>query len=90
VFPLLCEVAYCPAQDARGDLRVVGVGAKAASHRAAGRPGRQAGTLTRRVQARVVIGSSKGETRIARRYGVLLANGTTVALACGARIRENP
>ena len=30
MFPLLGEVAYCPAQDARGDLRVVDVGAKAA------------------------------------------------------------
>jgi hypothetical protein len=38
VFPLLGEVAYCSAQDARGDSRVVNVGAKAASHRAAGRP----------------------------------------------------
>jgi hypothetical protein len=90
VFPLLGEVAYCPAQDVRGDLRVVDVGAKAASHRPAGRPGQQAGALTRRVQARVVIGSSKVSRRIARRYGVLLANGTTVALACEDRIRENP
>jgi len=45
VFPLLGEVAYCPAQDARGDLRVVDVGAKAASRKAAGRPGQQAGAL---------------------------------------------
>ena len=63
MFPLLGEVGYCPAQDARGDLQVVAVGAEAASHRAAGRPGQQAGALPRRVQARVVIGSSKGETR---------------------------
>jgi hypothetical protein len=33
---------------------------------------------------------SSRESRIARRYGVLLANGTTVALACEDRIRENP
>jgi putative transposase len=45
VFPLLGEVAYCPAQDARGDLRVAGAGAKVASHRAAGPPGQQAGAL---------------------------------------------
>jgi len=81
-------------------LRVADVGAKAASHRAAERPGQQAGALTRRAQARVAIGSSKG-TRvaigsskgrrgIARGCGVLLANGTTVALACEDRIRENP
>jgi hypothetical protein len=38
-----------------------------------------------------VIGSSKGVRRgIARRCGVLLANGTTVALTCEDRIRENP
>jgi hypothetical protein len=55
VLPFLGEVGYCPAQDARGDLRVDDVGAKAASHRAAGRPGQQAGVLTRRVRARVVI-----------------------------------
>jgi hypothetical protein len=91
VLPLLGEAAYCPAQDARGGLRVVDVGAKAASHRAAGRPGQQGGALPRRIEARVVIGSSKGETRdLLARYAVLLANGTTVALTCEDRIRENP
>ena len=73
-------VGYCSAQDARGDVRV-DVGATPASRRAAGWPGRQAGALTRRVQARTVIGSSKGETRSARGYDVFLAGGTTVALA---------
>jgi hypothetical protein len=91
VFPLLGEVAYCPARDERDDLRLVDVGAKAASDRAARRPGQQAGALPRRVQAWVIIGSSKVRRGIARRYGVLLAaNGTTVALACEDRIRENP
>jgi len=45
VFPLLGEVAYHPAQDTRGDVRIIEVGAEVASHSAAGRPGRQAGAL---------------------------------------------
>ena len=89
MFPLLSEVAYCPAQDARSDLQVVAVGAEAASHTAAGRPGQQAGALTRRVQARVVIGSSKGEMRNCSWCGVL-TDATTVALTCEDCLRGNP
>jgi hypothetical protein len=38
----------------------------------------------------VVIGSSNGEAENCSPYGVLLANGITVALAREDRIRENP